>query len=143
MVGDRDQSRRAPFLSEAAGGVGEQQRLAAQRAERVDRDPHRARIAPLVIVAAPLKQRDPLSLDHARHEAPGMALDARNRKARNVDVRDGDCVLRLVGKGAKAGTQHDGERRQQIEAAGLERRDGGSDILKSHVFPPPVKAAGR
>ena len=31
VVGDRDERRRAPFLVEAAGGVGEEQRLAAER----------------------------------------------------------------------------------------------------------------
>ena len=38
VIGDRDQRRRRPFLVEAAGGVGEEERLAAEHSERVDRD---------------------------------------------------------------------------------------------------------
>src|SRR5271163_449488 len=43
VIGDRDQRRRRPFLVEAAGGVGEQQRFAAELAKRLDRRAHGAR----------------------------------------------------------------------------------------------------
>ena len=124
VVGDRGQRRRAPFLVEAAGRVGQEQRLAAKRAERIDRDPHRARVPMLVIMAAALKQRHPPALHRPDHEAPGMALDARNRKARNVDVRDRGRVTRFIGERAEAGAEHNRERRQGIEAVGLQRHNG-------------------
>ena len=58
VVGDRDQRGRRPVRVEAAGGVGEHERLAAQRAECVDRNPHRVRVAALVVVAATLEESD-------------------------------------------------------------------------------------
>ena len=125
MIGDRDQRRRRPFRVEAAGGVGEQQRFAAELAERVDREPHRAGVAALVVMAAALKQSHPPAFDRAHHQPAGMALDGRDRKAGNVEVGDGDCVARFVGEGAEARAEHDRERRQRIEATGLERADCG------------------
>ena len=50
----------APFLVEAAGGVGEEQRLAAEPLERLDRDAHRVGVAALVIMAAALEESDRL-----------------------------------------------------------------------------------
>ncbi len=125
VIGDRDQSRRRPFLVEAAGGVGEQERLAAEPLERVDRNPHRIGVAALVIMAAALEERDPPALDRADHEAPGVALDSGYRKAGDVEIGDRGRVARLVGEGAEARAEHDGERRERIEAAGLERGDCG------------------
>ena len=123
VIGDRDQRRRSPFVLESAGGVGEQQRLAAELAERVDRDPHRVRIAALVVVAAALKQRHPLALDCPDHQPPGMALDARDRKAGNVEIGDRDRVARFVCESAKARAEHDGERRHGNEPTAPERVD--------------------
>ena len=123
VIGDRDQSRRSPFRLEPAGGVGEQQRLAAKAMKRVDRDPHRARIAALIIMAAALKQRDLPALDRSHDQAPGMAFDARDREAGNVEIRDRGRVARFIGKSAQARAEHDRERRQRIEPAVPERVD--------------------
>ena len=82
----------APVLVEAARGVGEDQRLAAERAEGLDRDCHRARIAALVIMAAALEQRDTSALDVADDEPPGVALDGRYRKAGDSVIGDGGRV---------------------------------------------------
>ena len=97
------------------------QRLAAKFAERVDRDPHRVCVAALVVMAAALKQRHPLALDRPDHQPPGVALDARLREAGNVGIGDRDRVARLVGERAQARAEHDGERRQRIEAAAFQR----------------------
>ena len=112
MVGDRDQRRRRPFRVEAAGGVGEEQRFAAELAEGVDRQPHRAGVPALVVMAAALEQRHPPAFDRAHHEPPGVTLDGGYRKAGNVEVGNGDRVIRLVGEGAEPRAEHDGERRQ-------------------------------
>ena len=88
VVGDGDQRRRRPVELEAAGRVGDQQRLAAEALERVDRDAHGGRVAALVIVAAALEERDPLALDRADDEPPGMALDARDGKAGKLRIAE-------------------------------------------------------
>ena len=88
-------------------------------AESVDRDRHGARVAALVIMAAALKQRDPPAFDRADDEPSRVALDGGYRKAGDVDVGNGDRVARLVGESAEARAEHDCERRQRVEAAGL------------------------
>ena len=60
-------------MLQAAGGVGEKQRLAAEPLEGLDGDRHRARVAAFVIMAAALKQRDALALELADHQPPAMA----------------------------------------------------------------------
>ena len=74
-------------------------------------------------MAAALKQRHALALDRSDHQAPGMALDARDWKAGNVEIGDRDRVARFVGESAKARAEHDGERRQGSEPTAPERVD--------------------
>ncbi len=137
MVGDRDQRRRRPVQLEAAGGVGDQQRLAAEALERVDRDAHGGGVAALVIMAAALEERDPLAFDRADDEPPGMALDARDGKARQFRIGELDRVLRFLGERPEARAEHDAERRQAVEAVLLERDDRASDVLVHAAAPYP------
>ena len=58
VVGDGFVLRWFLVRVEAAGGVGEDQRLAAEPVEGFDSDPHRADVAALVIMAAALEERD-------------------------------------------------------------------------------------
>ena len=92
VVGDRDERGRRPFRVQAAGGVGEEQRLAAERLNasiaRAWRRGRRARSSG----RGPETGRRALALDLADDEPPGVALDGRDRKAGDVDVRDGDRV---------------------------------------------------
>ena len=125
MVGDCDQRRRQPVLVEAARGVGEEQRFAAERAEGLDRDRHGARIAALVIMAAALEEGDPSAFDLADDEPPGVAFDGRDRKAGDVDIGNRDRVARFIGESAEARAEHDCERRQRGKAAGFKSLDCG------------------
>ncbi len=129
VVGDGDQRRRRPVQLEAAGGVGDEQRLAAEALERVDRDAHGGGVAALVIMAAALEERDPFAFDRADDEPPGVALDARHGKAGKLRIADLDGVRRFLGERAEARTEHDAERRQAVEAVLLERDDRASHVL--------------
>ena len=62
-------------------------------------------------MAAALKQRHLLALDRSDDQAPGMAFDAWDREAGNVEIRDRGRVARFVGKSAEARAEHDRERR--------------------------------
>ncbi len=108
------------------------ERLAAEAAEGLDRAAHGAGVAAFVIMAAALKQRDPPPLDLADDQPSGVAFDARRRKAGDVAIGDCDRVARLVGEGAEAGAEHDGERRQARKTLRSQGGDSGVAILAGH-----------
>ncbi len=122
VIGDRDQRRRPPFRVEPAGSVGQQQRLAAELAESRRSRPashshRRARNNGRGPETAP--PAGPRSSPTTRRPAWPSTLGI--WEARNVEIGDRDRVARLVGESAEARAEHDGERRQGVEAAALER----------------------
>ena len=128
-------------VMQAAGGVGEEQRAPAEPLERLDRDRHRARVAALVIVAAPLEQRDALALQRPHDQPPLVAGDGGLRKAGDFGVGDRDRVLGLVRQRPEAGAEHEGERRQRGQTMSGERRNGRIGVRR-HAGPPWVRCSG-
>ena len=80
--------------AQAAGGVGEDEVVDAERLQRLQRRPHDAGIAVLVVV----RRGRPCTATGAppmrpMHERPGMARHARHRKALELAVGNRDRVL--------------------------------------------------
>ncbi len=58
---------------------------------------------------APLKQKDPFSLQESGYQAAGMAGDSGGGKKREIAVGDDGHRLDLLGQGAETRTEDDGD----------------------------------
>ena len=117
---------------DAAGGVGEEQRLAAHAPEHLDRQHHRLPARALVPVAAAAPGGDEPAAAAVEHELAGVALHGGSAEAGDVGVgypRDD-----LVGpeRIAPAAAEHNAQRRRLPEARVGENRRGRVECLSVH-----------
>ena len=104
VVSDGHQRARRHIEAQAAGSVGQHQRLAAQRRHGLDRKQHAVGLTELVIVCAPAQHGDGQRVDPAEAQRSGVAAYRGLRKARQLGHREtARSRLDLVGKAAEAG----------------------------------------
>ena len=106
----------------AAGGVGNEQRLAAQQAQHPHGVGHFLVGVALVVVHPALHHGHGLAVQHAAHQAALVAGGGGRLKVGDVVIVDGDGVLHLVAQKAQAGAQdhgHLGDKALQPRPDGL------------------------
>ena len=124
VVGDQHQAPRAGLTPQAAGGVGEQQRFAAEQLERAYGRRHDLDAGALVGMGPALETGDRRATELAEQQPAGVALDARPGKAGQVGVVDS-------GRAA--------EPRRDIAAA---RAENQADLWGHVADPRPDRARG-
>ncbi len=114
MVGDADEAALRVGLVDAAGGVGDDDCLAAEQAEHAHGEGDLGHRVALVGVHAALHDSDSDAADGAEDELALVAFDGGARKVRDLRVGDDDGVFNLRGEAAEAGAEDDAERRLQV-----------------------------
>ncbi len=87
MVGDLHHRARRQILAQRSGGIGQDQRIDAERLQRLDRRAHGVGVALLVVMDAARQHDDRHAAERAGHELAGMAGDGADREARHVGDR--------------------------------------------------------
>ena len=131
VVGDADEAALRVGLVDAAGGVGDDERLAAEQAEHAHGEGDLGHCVAFVGVHAALHDGDGDAADGADDELALVAFDGGAREVRDLGVGDDDGVLDLRGEAAEAGAEDDAERGLEVgleEDVGEGLRDAGVEI---------------
>ena len=92
VIGDEDEGAGREIRIDAAGGIGDDERAAAEEGEDAGREGDVGKGVALVGVDAALHDGDGCAGDGANHELAGVADDGGGREVRDVGVGDGDRV---------------------------------------------------
>jgi len=105
--------KRALFIAgvDSPGGIGDDERFAAEEAEDASGEGDFGERVALVSVDAALHDGDWDSGDVAEDKLAGVAFDGGLREVRNLGVRNGGRVFDLRGEVAEAGAEDDAEAR--------------------------------
>ena len=107
MVRDEDEIPGRPERMHAAGDVGDDQRLRAQRAQHAHRKRDLLQRVALIAMKAALHHRHRRTTERAEQQAARMRLHGRPGEAGNLGVRDRDVGLQLVGQRPESGPEND------------------------------------
>ena len=134
MVGDGDEVALLVVGVDAAGGVGDDESLAAEEAEDAGGEGDLGEGVALVGVDAALHDGDGNSGDGAEDEVAGVALDGGAGEVGDLGVGDADGILDLGGEVAEAGAEDDADGWSDIRPrCGCSRRRIGRCCKRSVI----------
>ena len=135
MVADGDQRAFAVGGVDAAGGIGDDERGAAEQAEDSRGEGHLSHGIAFIGVHAALHYRHVDAADAAEDELAAVAEDGGERPVGDLGVVDGGGLLHVRGEVAQAGAEDDAERgRRGVPRANVLGCGEGAGVLVGAVL---------
>ena len=138
MILDQGDRARLDLGAERAGGVGQDQRVAAERLQRARQYVDGSSRHALVQMDAALQTGDLDAAEAAEHQPSGVALDAGARKARQVGIVDRRGVLDRGRDPVEPGAQDQTDPRRAVGKARPNHIDRGRRVVVSAAARPGV-----
>jgi hypothetical protein len=106
VIADHHQCALVKSHINPARGVRQDQILDTEQLKGPNRESNFFQRIAFVIMNAALHRQNRHAVNIADHECAGMALRCRRDEARDVAVRNANCIFELIGKTAETTSQH-------------------------------------
>ena len=144
LVSDEHQVARLPAGVDTAGGVGDNEGVAAQQAQHPDGVGHRLVGVALIVVHPALHDGHPLSLQLPKHQAALVAGGGGGLEVGDILIVDENGVFHLIPQVAQAGAQHHSHPGDKVPQALPDHLGAGLILLHCvvHISSLQLSAAG-